>query len=325
MSSDTLSHKILSVYHFNKDVELRHSHLHYYGIVDKIYTPQKDDKGVYVNLQSIVVNDIESFNNAVLNNSITCGSPNGNYHNISITNPNNIFRMYAPIVIKSLYSYNIVVTLKKESLWGELLCDKIEISKDFTIKVHLAPGYLITAHTKKCLNLENCLIDRCIYVKSDLMYSIEVQREMSIPFQKWLCGTDEGTWVPTFEEFNEITFEIDYDKRVIWGEYSCDNYTGHYRRTSNGWEEKWLGKYAIFYKSFDLISNLIKDIALMDERLTSMGTILLYSTDGVDYTIMDAPLYPKQLKIKFNAPTKFTEINKIINFVVKGYIVKDYI
>ena len=146
----------------------------------------------------------------------------------------------------------------------------------------------------------------------DLLYSIEGKRKISIPAPKF-TEYGEHYWTPCDISFTHLQLKIDYDKRIIDGNYSDEELSGG-RRTSNGWEDKYRYRSAYFYRAFELKYSLCEFINHLPECLATIkGEI-----QDCDNKIFNNDYHQMAITIKFEKPLKFGQINDVLQFDVNG-------
>ena len=235
----------------------------------------------------------------------------------------------------------MVVTLWDGKRWNELVGEEVEIWRDlhacvFVGDVLSEPIYIkvylsydsgagkVNRATMANLNLceedvavreNNCdpVIRYCHTVKfpAKLLYSIETRGKTVIPPEKF-TEQWESRWTPDSVLFASLRLTVDYDRKIIYGNYWDDGEIPGGRRTSNGWEDKYRSCKALFYKSFDLILSLEEYIGRLPDSLAAIGGMV--RRGGQD----DGLSLSRSLTVEFEKELPFAKINEILQFDVSG-------
>lgn len=145
-----------------------------------------------------------------------------------------------------------------------------------------------------------------------LLYSVETLDKIVIPPEKF-TEQGESRWMPDSVLFASLRLTVDYDRKIIYGEYWDDEDMFHGgRRTSNGWEDKYRSCKALFYKSFDLILSLEEYIGRLPDSLAAIGGMVRRGgqDDGLSLSC--------SLTVEFEKELPFAKINEILQFDVSG-------
>lgn len=144
-----------------------------------------------------------------------------------------------------------------------------------------------------------------------LLYLIETRGKTVIPPEEF-TEQGESRWTPDSVLFALLRLTVDYDRKIIYGNYWDDGEIPGGRRTSNGWEDKYRSCKAFFYKSFDLILSLEEYIGQLTESLAAIGGRILYEWQDDGFRLS------RSLTVEFEKELSFAKINEILQFDVSG-------
>ncbi len=310
-----------------------------YALTSEIYISKDDKSRFYVKASSMLINNINYLvQTQIGNNGYNSGHINCNTI-LEDLKLNHELKIFAPLSISSLLEKSIVVTIWNGKHWHELICKKVQLQKstnynstaNVIVKVYLHNTLLYRDINKQTItNLH--LTERyeeipkenywdpvtsyytVVQFPIDLLYSIEGIRKISIPKPKF-TEFGEHYWAPCDILFSQLHLKIDYNKRIIEGNYSEDEELCGGRRTSNGWEDKYRYRSAYFYKTFELKHILREFISHLPKCLSSIkGKI----QDCENDKIFNNDYYQKSIIIVFEEPLKFSQINDVLQFDVNG-------
>lgn len=250
-------------------------------------------------------------------------------------------KVFPPIGISPQPGKQMVVTLWDGKRWNELVGEKVEIWRDLHacvfvgdvlsepiyIKVYLSydsgagkvnRATMANLHlTQKDEAVRENYYDPVIRYRytvkfpAKLLYSIETRGKTVIPPEKF-TEQWESRWTPDSVLFASLRLTVDYDRKIIYGNYWDDGEIPGGRRTSNGWEDKYRFRKAFFYKSFDLIFSLEEYIGRLPDSLAAIGgTVRLGGQD-------DGFRLSRSLTVEFEKELPFAKINEILQFDVSG-------
>ena len=282
------------------------------------------DNELFVNVFSMVIDDIYQFVKPILYNDgrIDCNTM------LEELKLNHALRIDAPLSISSLYGEAIIATIWTGFNWYELICKKVELQNsnlDAFVIVYLKNDEhlykdinTLTMNSIQLKKLPHTISEEdgwdCILqIPIALAYSIEPLCAFTTSKQKYI-KFNECNWEPNEIVFSQIHLKINYDEKTINGYYLEDKELKGGRRTSNGWENKFLHQEAYFYKAFKLRYNLLNYIRNLEKILEPIkGKI-----DGDEGKIANNDRIEASIKIEFKEPLKFVVINKILQFNVEG-------
>lgn len=144
-----------------------------------------------------------------------------------------------------------------------------------------------------------------------LLYLIETRGKTVIPPEEF-TEQGESRWTPDSVLFALLRLTVDYDRKIIYGNYWDDGDIPGGRRTSNGWEDKYRSCKAFFYKAFDLIFSLEEYIARLPESLAAIGGRVLCDGQNDGFRLSGS------LTVEFEKELPFAKINEILQFDVSG-------
>lgn len=318
---------IVSNYELNK--------LSCYALSSKIYISKDDKSRLYIKADSMLINNINNLvqpkfgYNEYDDGHINC---NALLEGLKL---NRELRIFAPLSISSLLERSIIVTIWNGKHWYELICKKVQLSPcghSDIVKVYLRDNVLLYNDINK-LTITNLQLTKqleeiskenywnsvtscqtIVQFPINLLYSIEEKRKISIPMPKF-TEFGEHYWTPCDILFSHLQLKIDYDKRIIDGNYSDDEELCGGRRTSNGWEDKYRHRSAYFYKAFEskyglseFINHLPKYLAIIKGKIQ----------DCEDNKIFNNDYHQMSITIEFEKPLKFSQIDDVLQFDVNG-------
>ena len=294
-----------------------------------------------VKANSIVVDDIGKFVQAKSGSRESADGRLGCDELLDGLKSNRELKVFPPIGISPQPGKQMVVTLWDGKRWNELVGEKVEIWRDlhacvFVGDVLSEPIYIkvylsydsgagkVNRATMANLHLtqndeavrENYydpVISYRYTVKfpAKLLYSIETRGKTVIPPEKF-TEQWESRWTPDRVLFASLRLTVDYDRKIIYGNYWDDGEIPGGRRTSNGWEDKYRSCKALFYKSFDLIFSLEEYIGRLPDSLAAIGGMV--RRGGQD----DGLSLSRSLTVEFEKELPFAKINEILQFDVSG-------
>lgn len=323
-----------------------------YALSSKIYLQKKenmkyfiedfslmtnDDKlGFCIKTYSIVIDSIQMFTRPLFRNNIYLNSSNSKSllscdSLLEELRLNRELRVYCPFSITSLLNELIVVTLKDEKKWYELVGEKVEVSTTNYIPFNITAKLYIRPYTRYSSINELAIKDLHLSIKDeaipkdnyweneagyqsvveipiDMLHSVEVRGGTSVSLEKF-TEYGESFWTPDNIYFSYLNLKIDYSKKVIEGSYSdCQGLPGG-RRTSNGWEDKYHQYNACFYKLFDFIYSLKNYIDHLPDILAPINGYIKHK---------DVSYFPEYLTIAFDKELTFKQINEVMKCNVSG-------
>ena len=226
---------------------------------------------------------------------------------------------------------DLLVTLRDGNSWHELICRKIEIVgyPNPIVKVYSKPHLTLSSNTVNKYTIDslhltermeelpkeyywdNCIsYQRYVIFSTELLYSIETKGNIAIPSRRF-TNYGESSWFPTEILFSQMILKIDFDKKIISGNYS-DEEEVEGRRTSNGWEKGYLNRSATYYITFELIFDIHKFIENLPNCLGAINGFV-----QIKDTFNKAP-YQKDIIINYKEPLTFKQINEVLKFEVVG-------
>ena len=309
-----------------------------HALSDKIRLSGEDKRKLCVKANSMIVGDIGKFVQAKSGSRESADGRLGCDELLDGLKSNRELKVFPPMGISPQPGKQMVVTLWDGKRWNELVGEEVSIKSDYVfIGGVLTEATYITVYlsydsgagkvnraTMANLNLceedvavreNNCdpVIRYCHTVKfpAKLLYSIETRGKTVIPPEKF-TEQWESRWTPDRVLFASLRLTVDYDRKIIYGNYWDDGEIPGGRRTSNGWEDKYRSCKAFFYKSFDLILSLEEYIGQLTESLAAIGGRILYEwqDDGLSLS--------RSLTVEFEKELPFARINEILQFDVSG-------
>lgn len=312
-----------------------------HALSDKIRLSE-DKRKLCVKANSMIVDDIGKFVQAKSGSRESADGRLGCDELLDGLKSNRELKVFPPIGISPQPGKQMVVTLWDGKRWNELVGEKVEIWRDlhacvFVGDVLSEPIYIkvylsydsgagkVNRATMANLHLtqndeavrENYydpVISYRYTVKfpAKLLYSVETLDKIVIPPEKF-TEQGESRWMPDSVLFASLRLTVDYDRKIIYGEYWDDEdmFPGG-RRTSNGWEDKYRFRKAFFYKSFDLIFSLEEYIGRLPDSLAAIGGMV--RRGGQD----DGLSLSRSLTVEFEKELPFAKINEILQFDVSG-------
>ena len=311
-----------------------------HALSDKIRLSE-DKRKLCVKANSMIVDDIGKFVQAKSGSRESADGRLGCDELLDGLKSNRELKVFPPIGISPQPGKQMVVTLWDGKRWNELVGEEVEIWRDlhacvFVGDVLSEPIYIkvylsydsgagkVNRATMANLNLceedvavreNNCdpVIRYCHTVKfpAKLLYSIETRGKTVIPPEKF-TEQWESRWTPDSVLFASLRLTVDYDRKIIYGNYWDDGEIPGGRRTSNGWEDKYRFRKAFFYKSFDLIFSLEEYIGRLPDSLAAIGGMVWRG--GQD----DGLSLSRSLTVEFEKELPFAKINEILQFDVSG-------
>ncbi len=294
-----------------------------------------------VKANSIVVDDIGKFVQAKSGSRESADGRLGCDELLDGLKSNRELKVFPPIGISPQPGKQMVVTLWDGKRWNELVGEKVEIWRDLHacvfvgdvlsepiyIKVYLSydsgagkvnRATMANLHlTQKDEAVRENYYDPIIRYRhivkfpAKLLYSIETRGKTVIPPEKF-TEQWESRWTPDSVLFASLRLTVDYDRKIIYGNYWDDGEIPGGRRTSNGWEDKYRSCKALFYKSFDLILSLEEYIGRLPDSLAAIGGMV--RRGGQD----DGLSLSRSLTVEFEKELPFAKINEILQFDVSG-------
>lgn len=314
--------------------------LGYHALSGKIRLSGEETK-LCVKANSIVVDDIGKFVQAKSGSRESADGRLGCDELLDGLKSNRELKVFPPIGISPQPGKQMVVTLWDGKRWNELVGEKVEIWRDLHacvfvgdvlsepiyIKVYLSydsgagkvnRATMANLHlTQKDEAVRENYYDPIIRYRhivkfpAKLLYSIETRGKTVIPPEKF-TEQWESRWTPDSVLFASLRLTVDYDRKIIYGNYWDDGEIPGGRRTSNGWEDKYRSCKALFYKSFDLILSLEEYIGRLPDSLAAIGGMV--RRGGQD----DGLSLSRSLTVEFEKELPFAKINEILQFDVSG-------
>lgn len=246
--------------------------------------------------------------------------------------------------IQSLFGKPIVVTIIKNNELYELICNRLVQVRGDELKLYLNNSVNpVTGESYQFLNKKelermgkteyleeipkkhywDSVTFLCYYVELSIkdVYSIESIGKTIIEDREF-TEFGEIFWTPDNIVFESLNLVIDYDKKMISGSYSDTFEATGGRRTSNGWEDKYISQYSFFYKSFELIASMNSYINDLYTRFTDLDVMVEIGNYEIDASHSSLK---KHIVIKFSKPILFKEINKILGFDISGSTYNYYV
>lgn len=247
-------------------------------------------------------------------------------------------KVFPPIGISPQSGKQMVITIWDGGRWHELIGEEVHIGRDcvFVGDVLTEQTYITVClsydsgagkvNRAAMANLHLTQKDEAVrenyydpiiryrhIVKfpAKLLYSIETRGKTVIPPEKF-TEQWESRWTPDSVLFASLRLTVDYDRKIIYGNYWDDGEIPGGRRTSNGWEDKYRSCKALFYKSFDLILSLEEYIGRLPDSLAAIGGMV--RRGGQD----DGLSLSRSLTVEFEKELPFAKINEILQFDVSG-------
>lgn len=306
-----------------------------FATANKIIFPRDCDSNGNIKVNALVLSDLFGLVHSQ-NNDYGCLSIDDLF--LEIKDKGYIcFSHYNCSQIQSLFEKPIVVTIIKNNELYELICNRIVQVRGDVFKLYLNnsvnPVSRESYHNLNRKELERMHISEhmeeipkkhywdsitsfCYYVELSIkdVYSIESIGKTFIE-EREFTEFGEKFWTPDDIVFKSLNLVIDYEKKIISGSYS-DTFEGMGgRRTSNGWEDKYISQYAFFYRSFDLISLMNAYIKELCEHFSNLN-----AKTEVDKNIIDSSRLSltNHIGICFSKPLTFKEINEVLRFNVSG-------
>lgn len=314
--------------------------LGYHALSGKIRLSGEETK-LCVKANSIVVDDIGKFVQAKSGSRESADGRLGCDELLDGLKSNRELKVFPPIGISPQPGKQMVVTLWDGKRWNELVGEEVEIWRDLHacvfvgdvlsepiyIKVYLSydsgagkvnRATMANLHlTQKDEAVRENYYDPIIRYRhivkfpAKLLYSIETRGKTVIPPEKF-TEQWESRWTPDSVLFASLRLTVDYDRKIIYGNYWDDGEIPGGRRTSNGWEDKYRSCKALFYKSFDLILSLEEYIGRLPDSLAAIGGMV--RRGGQD----DGLSLSRSLTVEFEKELPFAKINEILQFDVSG-------
>lgn len=304
-----------------------------FAIANKITLTKDSDTAGNIKANSLVLSDLYHIKQSQTKHTIDVDSLFSEIKSKGFVS----FPKYSNTQIISLFGKPMVVTIIRNNELYELICDRVVQLQGDILKLYLNnSGNPVSEVSYRLLNkstLEKmCIKERmedvpkkhywdsvthlCYYVQFSIkeVYSIETLGE-TIVESKDFTEFGEKSWTPNDIEFTSITLVIDYDKKIISGSYSDDFEVGGGRRTSNGWEDKYISQYSYYYKSFDLISSMNAYLNEICTRFSELGSEVKINNFNIDVERLSLI---NHIVINFTKPFPFREINEVLKFNVSG-------
>lgn len=291
-----------------------------------------------VKANSIVVDDIGKFVQAKSGSRESADGRLGCDELLDGLKSNRELKVFPPMGISPQPGKQMVVTLWDGKRWNELVGEEVSIKSDYVfiggvlteatyITVYLSydsgagkvnRATMANLHlTQKDEAVRENYYDPIIRYRhivkfpAKLLYSIETRGKTVIPPEKF-TEQWESRWTPDSVLFASLRLTVDYDRKIIYGNYWDDGEIPGGRRTSNGWEDKYRSCKALFYKSFDLILSLEEYIGRLPDSLAAIGGMV--RRGGQD----DGLSLSRSLTVEFEKELPFAKINEILQFDVSG-------
>ena len=308
-----------------------------HALSDKIRLSGEETK-LCVKANSIVVDDIGKFVQAKSGSRESADGRLGCDELLDGLKSNRELKVFPPIGISPQPGKQMVVTLWDGKRWNELVGEEVSIKSDYVfiggvlteatyITVYLSydsgagkvnRATMANLHlTQKDEAVRENYYDPIIRYRhivkfpAKLLYSIETRGKTVIPPEKF-TEQWESRWTPDSVLFASLRLTVDYDRKIIYGNYWDDGEIPGGRRTSNGWEDKYRSCKALFYKSFDLILSLEEYIGRLPDSLAAIGGMV--RRGGQD----DGLSLSRSLTVEFEKELPFAKINEILQFDVSG-------
>ena len=301
----------------------------------------EDKRELCVKANSMIVDDIGKFVQAKSGSRESADGRLGCDELLDGLKSNCELKVFPDLGISPQPGKQMVVTLWDGKRWNELVGEKVEIWRDLHacvfvgdvlsepiyIKVYLSydsgagkvnRATMANLHlTQKDEAVRENYYDPIIRYRhivkfpAKLLYSIETRGKTVIPPEKF-TEQWESRWTPDSVLFASLRLTVDYDRKIIYGNYWDDGEIPGGRRTSNGWEDKYRSCKALFYKSFDLILSLEEYIGRLPDSLAAIGGMV--RRGGQD----DGLSLSRSLTVEFEKELPFAKINEILQFDVSG-------
>ena len=308
-----------------------------HALSDKIRLSE-DKRKLCVKANSMIVDDIGKFVQAKSMSRESADGRLGCDELLDGLKSNRGLKVFPPIGISPQPGKQMVVTLWDGKRWNELVGEEVSIKSDYVfiggvlteatyITVYLSydsgagkvnRATMANLHlTQKDEAVRENYYDPIIRYRhivkfpAKLLYSIETRGKTVIPPEKF-TEQWESRWTPDSVLFASLRLTVDYDRKIIYGNYWDDGEIPGGRRTSNGWEDKYRSCKALFYKSFDLILSLEEYIGRLPDSLAAIGGMV--RRGGQD----DGLSLSRSLTVEFEKELPFAKINEILQFDVSG-------
>lgn len=308
-----------------------------HALSDKIRLSGEETK-LCVKANSMIVDDIGKFVQAKSGSRESADDRLGCDELLDGLKSNRELKVFPPIGISPQPGKQMVVTLWDGKRWNELVGEEVSIKSDYVfiggvlteatyITVYLSydsgagkvnRATMANLHlTQKDEAVRENYYDPIIRYRhivkfpAKLLYSIETRGKTVIPPEKF-TEQWESRWTPDSVLFASLRLTVDYDRKIIYGNYWDDGEIPGGRRTSNGWEDKYRSCKALFYKSFDLILSLEEYIGRLPDSLAAIGGMV--RRGGQD----DGLSLSRSLTVEFEKELPFAKINEILQFDVSG-------
>ena len=309
-----------------------------HALSDKIRLSGEDKRKLCVKANSMIVGDIGKFVQAKSGSRESADGRLGCDELLDGLKSNRELKVFPPMGISPQPGKQMVVTLWDGKRWNELVGEEVSIKSDYVfiggvlteatyITVYLSydsgagkvnRATMANLHlTQKDEAVRENYYDPIIRYRhivkfpAKLLYSIETRGKTVIPPEKF-TEQWESRWTPDSVLFASLRLTVDYDRKIIYGNYWDDGEIPGGRRTSNGWEDKYRSCKALFYKSFDLILSLEEYIGRLPDSLAAIGGMV--RRGGQD----DGLSLSRSLTVEFEKELPFAKINEILQFDVSG-------
>lgn len=156
-----------------------------------------------------------------------------------------------------------------------------------------------------------------VEISAELLYSIEAKGYVDMPSRRF-THYGERLWSLNEISFSQMILKVDFEKKIVYGNYSNVEELDGGRRTSNGWENKYLNRNATYYKTFELIFDIHKFIENLPDRLRVINGIV-----QIKDTFNKAS-YQKDIIINYKEPLIFKQVNDVLQFETDGSEYIDY-
>ncbi|MBR2369330.1 MAG: hypothetical protein IKA83_04150 [Paludibacteraceae bacterium] len=286
-------------------------------LLDSYISLNKDEQ-LFIQTKQMQVNSLFGLNSALKNSR--------NKHYFEQILEHGRLEIYPPLQIHSTKNRKLLITLKDESTYYELICDSIKILDNKRIVVYYSGDVIdllvdeINRSTVKSLNLcikKGNTNDFFIELSINNLFSIESKGGINIlkdpPYQVFTCHN----WTPNKILFSEMNLKVDLPNKLIYGYYSESNVVRYARRSSSGWADKYHIKCATYYKNFEILHELRKYFNEIPKQLEEVDGLI--QTNNLENTFI-----PNEFTIRFKDKMTFLQINEILNFTVVGYEYNEY-
>lgn len=251
----------------------------------------------------------------------------------SIASNSGVF-IYPPYEIKSLYSGLLVLTLIKDNQLSELVCKCVKLNsrwlENYNSILEEPAGIALTAevdlyHQILGFDINSIACDRfkfnagieridSLVIPLNILHSIECYSskqyvDVNMP--------DDAKWMDVNKiKINDIKLRIDYESKIIFGEYYKTGKAGCGRRTSNGWESCIFHKVVKFHRSFELMFEIDKFLESLPRQLQSVEGNL---EEVEKSTVSRDGDFEKYIRLSFAKPIGLGYLIRLIDFYGTSY------